>query len=60
MAATTTCFTGVWACINYHVSLTHYKHPYDAQMARNGSALGSVLLLGASNRGNTDISPHTL
>ena len=31
----------------------HYKRPYDAQMARNRSALGSVSAPGASNRDNT-------
>ena len=40
----------VWVCINYHVSVTHYKRPYVAQMARNRSTLSSVLALGASNR----------
>ena len=43
----------VYACINYNVSVTHYKHPYDAQMAWNSSALDSVLVPGASNRDNT-------
>ena len=33
----------VWVCINYHVSVTHYKRPYDTQMARNKSVFGSVL-----------------
>ena len=40
----------VWACMNYHVSVTHYKRPYDAKLAWNRSALGSVLATGASNR----------
>ena len=32
---------------------THYKRPYDAHLAGNISALGSVLAPGASNRDNT-------
>ena len=43
----------MWACINYHVSVTHYKHPYDVQMAQNRSAIGSVLAPGASHSDNT-------
>ena len=43
-------------CINYHMSVTHYKRPYDAQMARNRSALGSVLMLGASIRDSTVVN----
>ena len=35
------------------VSITHYKRPYDAHMARNRSALDSVLASGVSNRDNT-------
>ena len=54
MAATTTCLL-VRACRNYHASVTHYKRPYDAKMARNRSALGIVLAPGASNRDNTVI-----
>ena len=37
----------------HHDRITHYERPYDAQMALNGSALGSVLVPGASNRDNT-------
>ena len=47
--APTTCLL-VFACMNYHVSVTHYKFPYDTQMAQNRSALGSVLVRGASNK----------
>ena len=42
-----------WACINYHVSVTHYKCPYDEQKARNRSAFCSVLMLGACHRDST-------
>ena len=51
--------------MNYHVSVTHYKRPYDAQMAQNRSTLDTVLALSASNRDNTvfhyieEISPYT-
>ena len=34
------------------MSLTHYKRPYDAEIARR-NALGNVLEPGASNRDNT-------
>ena len=51
-AATTTCFTAM-GLHSYHVSVTHYKRPYDAQMTRNRNALGIVLAPGASNRDNT-------
>ena len=30
----------------------HYKRPYDAQMAPNRNAIGSVLVSGAFNRDN--------
>ena len=52
MADKTTCLV-VWAFINHHVSVTHYNRSYDAQMARNRSALDSVLAPGVSNRDNT-------
>ena len=52
MAEMTTCLL-VWACINYHVSVTHYKRPYGAHISGNRSALGSVLPPGASNRDDT-------
>ena len=35
------------------MSATHYKRPYDAQIAPNRNALGSVLAPGASIRDNT-------
>ena len=34
----------------FNVSVTNYKRPYDAEMARNRSALGSVLAPASSNR----------
>ena len=43
----------VWICIIYHLSVTHYKCPYDAQMIWNKSALGSVLTPSTSNRNIT-------
>ena len=43
----------MWTCINYHVSVTHYKRPYDTQIAQNTSTLGSVSAPGTSNRDNT-------
>ena len=36
--------------LNNHVAVTYYKCPHDMQMARNRSALDSVLAPGAFNR----------
>ena len=57
MATTTTCFTGVdlHKLSIYHVLVTLFKRPYDIEVARNRSALGNVLALGASDRDITAV-----
>ena len=36
--------------MNYHMSITHNKRPYDAKIVDNRSAIGSDLASGAYNR----------
>ena len=54
IATTTTCFTGVG--LHKFSWVNNNKHPYDAEMAQNRSALSSVLAPDASIRNITVFS----
>ena len=55
MVAIQTCFT-VFGFFKSSYVKTRYKHPLDAKMVRNRSALQDVLAQGASNRDITVFS----